>query len=426
MKLFEKDIDWHNQALSFVRQKRDKAAKSVAEWESLREIASYIKKHTLSYLDEYLLEFEKNATKNGIEIFWAVDDKEFNHIVFDILQKHSCKKVVKSKSMLTEECGLNPFLEKRGIEVVDTDLGERIVQLRKEKPSHIVLPAIHLTKEEVAKTFGEKNSDPAYLTNKARQSLREHFLSADAAITGVNFAIAKEGSFVVCTNEGNADLGTSLTDIHIACMGIEKIIPSLKELGVFIRLLARSATGQSITTYTSHFKRPKKGKKIYLIIVDNKRSEILAKENFYELLKCIRCGACMNTCPIYKRAGGHNYHYIIPGPIGANLAGAKDIAKYANLSFASTLCGSCYQVCPVKINLPQKLVLNRKKYVEQTKKSAIFMMSFYILHSLVFPKILKFTKFIPHRLYKNRFKNRIMPKLADKTFREIYDEQFKR
>ena len=241
-------MHWHDQALWFVREKRDRASKSIPEWENLREFANQIKTHTMANLDKYLLEFEKNATAKGIKVHFAKDAQEHNEIVYKILEQNSVKKLVKSKSMLTEECHLNPFLEKRGIEVIDTDLGERIVQLRNEPPSHIVLPAIHLKKSDVSDTFHEKlgtekgNYDPTYLTRAARAALREDFLTAQAGLTGVNFAIANTGGVVVCTNEGNADMGASVPKLHIASMGIEKIIPRLEDLSVFTRLLAKSAT----------------------------------------------------------------------------------------------------------------------------------------------------------------------------------------
>ena len=424
MTLYEKDVNWHSEALWYVREKRDKASHSIEEWEALREVASKIKAHTITHLDHYLEEFEKNCTKNGIKVHWALDASELRKTVTDILKSKKAKKIVKSKSMLTEECELNQHLEKNGFTVIDTDLGERIVQLRGEKPSHIVLPAIHLTKEEVAQTFGEENADPTYLTNIARKDLRMHFESADVAITGVNFAIADEGAFIVCTNEGNADLGTSLCDTHIACMGIEKIIPSLEHLGVFTRLLARSATGQAITTYTSHFKKPASDKEIHLILVDNGRSDILGKESFKNALKCIRCGACMNTCPIFRRAGGHSYNYVIPGPIGSNLASARDIKSYGKLAFTSTLCGSCTAVCPVKIDLHEQLVAYRSEYVKKVEKKPIYTFAYKLLSS---PALLnlatKAAKFIPHSLYKNAWgKNRVAPKLAKKSFKEMWDE----
>eukprot|EP01029_Cantina_marsupialis_P031506 TRINITY_DN9127_c0_g1_i2.p1 TRINITY_DN9127_c0_g1~~TRINITY_DN9127_c0_g1_i2.p1 ORF type:complete len:338 (-),score=50.35 TRINITY_DN9127_c0_g1_i2:50-1063(-) len=300
-------MHWHDKALWFVREKRDRASKSIPEWETLRVYADQIKTHTMANLDKYLLEFEENANKRGIKVHFAKDAQEHNEIVYNILKENEVKKVVKSKSMLTEECHLNPYLEERGLEVVDTDLGERIVQFRKETPSHIVLPAIHLKKEDVAKTFHEKigtdenNSDPTYLTRAARAHLREKFLDADVGITGVNFAIANTGGVVVCTNEGNADMGASLPKLHIACMGIEKIIPRLEDLSVFTRLLARSATGQPITSYTSHFHGPIEGGQMHIVVVDNKRTPFLQSESYKKALNCIRCGACMNTCPIYRR-----------------------------------------------------------------------------------------------------------------------------
>jgi L-lactate dehydrogenase complex protein LldF len=352
---------WHDETLWFVRDKRDKVSKGIPEWEQLRELASGIKDNVLANLASYLEEFERNATKNGIIVHWAADSEEHNRLVLEILQKQHCTAVVKSKSILTEECHLNPYLEKQGIEVVDTDLGERIVQFLNQPPSHIVLPAIHLKKREISELFHEKlhtekgNEDPAYLTQAARVHLREKFFAAKVAITGVNFGIAETGEFVVCTNEGNADMGVHLADVHIACMGIEKILPRRKDLGVFLRLLARSATGQPITNYNSHFRSPSPGKEIHIILVDNGRTAQLAREKFRNSLKCIRCGACMNTCPIYRRSGGFSYNSTVPGPIGSILSPGLDLKKHSSLPFASTLCGSCTDVCPVKINIHEQL-----------------------------------------------------------------------
>ena len=366
----ESRVDWHDAALWFVRQKRDAAVAEVPEWEMLRELASAIKEHTLSRLDEYLVAFETAATTNGAVVHWAADADEHNRIVLEILASHSVQRLVKSKSMLTEECGLNPYLEARGIDVVDTDLGERIVQLRREHPSHIVMPAIHLKKEEVGETFTEHLgteagvSDPIALAGAARIHLRDRFLGAQAALTGVNFAIAETGGLVVCTNEGNADLGMALAPIHIASLGIEKVIPGMSELAVFLRLLARSATGQRATVYTSHVHRPSEGRELHIVLVDNGRTEQLGRSDFWRSLKCIRCGACMNTCPVYRRSGGHSYGSTVPGPIGAVLTPGIDLAKYASLPFASTLCGSCTAVCPVKIDLDAQLYKWRQVVVD--------------------------------------------------------------
>jgi len=374
--------EWHDESLWFVREKRDRAAAAVPDWEELRVRASAIKEHALSHLDEYLVQFEANALANGMQVHWARDADEHNRIVHGILAEAGAKRLVKSKSMLTEECGLNPFLESRGIEVVDSDLGERIVQLRREGPSHIVMPAIHLKKEEVGETFHEHLgtaaglSEPTALAAVAREHLRAKFLAADATLTGMNFAVAETGGFVVCTNEGNADLGMALAPIHIASVGIEKVIPRAEDLAVFLRLLARSATGQAITVYSSHVHGPREGQALHVVLVDNGRTRQLAREEFWGSLKCIRCGACMNTCPIYRRSGGHSYGSTVPGPIGSVLTPGLDLERYASLPFASTLCGSCTAVCPVKIDLDGQLFRWRQHvtaagYVSAAKTLAV-------------------------------------------------------
>ncbi len=386
---------WHDQTLWLVRTKRDFVAKTIPEWEQLREAASNIKDNVLGNLDEYLIQFEKNAIANGVEVLWAKDGEEHNQHVYSILQKHDVKNLVKSKSILTEECHLNQFLETRGYDVVDTDLGERIIQFLKQPPSHIVMPAIHLKKKEIGDIFHEKlgtakgADDPQYLTEAARGHLRGKFLAADAALTGVNFGIADTGGVVVCTNEGNADMGVHLAPVHIASMGIEKIIPKAEHLGVFTRLLARSATGQSITTYTSHFHKPREGTKMYIILVDNGRTNQLGREDFRNSLKCIRCGACMNTCPIYRRSGGFSYGSTVPGPIGSILSPNLDLKKYSSLPFASTLCGSCTDVCPVKINIHEQLfkwrqVISENGHQPLMKKLSMKFTGFLFKHPALF------------------------------------------
>ena len=363
---------WHDQALWFVRSKRDKQAASIPEWEYLRETASQIKSHTIANLGTYLEEFERNATARGATVHWARDAAHHNEIVLGILRDHDTLRIVKSKSMLTEECGLNHYLEDNGIDVVDTDLGERIVQLRGETPSHIVLPAIHIKKEEVGDTFqkhlgtDEGASDPKYLTEAARGHLRDKFLAGEIGITGVNFAIAETGGIVVCTNEGNADLGTSLPKVHIACMGIEKLLPRQRDLGVFTRLLARSATGQPITSYTSQFYGPRdENSEMHIVLVDNGRTKLRESETFRAAMHCIRCGACMNTCPVYRRSGGHSYRATIPGPIGSVLSPTRNANEYKSLPYACSLCGSCGDVCPVKIPLPHQLLAWRGELVDK-------------------------------------------------------------
>lgn len=445
--LFNKDeakVDWHDKALWFVRQKRDKSAHKVQGWETLRDLASAIKANVLSNLDTYLIQFEENAKKNGIIVHWAANAEEHNKIVHSILAKHDVKRLVKSKSMLTEECHLNPHLEAHGIEVIDTDLGERIVQLAQEPPSHIVLPAIHKKKEEVDILFQEHlgtkpcNGDPEYLTAEARKHLRGKFLKADAAITGVNFAIADTGGFVVCTNEGNADMGVHLAKVHIACMGMEKLIPQEKHLGVFLRLLARSATGQPITTYSSHFNKSEPGKEMHIVIVDNGRTEQLSREDFRASLHCIRCGACMNTCPIYRRSGGHSYKATIPGPIGSILSPGMDLKKHSSLPFASTLCGSCSDVCPVKINIHEQLYKWRQIIVKETpqpvvKKTMLKMAG----HVLASPKMYDFSgksarfvlkyapKFVIYSKLNTWGNTRDLPEVKNENFDDWYKNRKK-
>src|SRR5215813_4131024 len=360
-------LHWHDAAVWNVRAKRDRAARAVPDWETLRDAASRIKLHTLSRLPESLEEFEQKALALGAQVHWAADAAEHNAIVLGLLRDRGVTRLVKSKSMLTEECHLNEELEKAGIEVVDTDLGERIVQLAHQPPSHIVLPAVHMKREEIGELFHRTIgtpaglSDPKQLTEAARQHLRQKFMASQAGLTGVNFAVAETGGFVVCTNEGNADLGVSLPPIHIACMGLEKLIPRAADLPVFLRLLARSGTGQPITTYTSHFHGPRPGGELHIVLVDNGRSALLASETHRRSLCCIRCGACMNTCPVYRRSGGHSYGTTVPGPIGSVLSPAADPKRYYSLPYACSLCGSCTDVCPSKIDLHHQLFAWRRQ-----------------------------------------------------------------
>lgn len=437
----ENRVNWHDQSLWHVRQKRDKTVNLFPEWEQLREKASQIKSHALSKLDYYLEEFEKNATANGIKVHWASDAIEHNNIVYKLFQEHGVKRIVKSKSMLTEECHLNPFLEKHGIEVIDSDLGERIVQLAKETPSHIVMPAIHKKKIEIDELFQKylhtqpSNGDADYLTAAAREHLRQKFMKADAALTGVNFGIAETGEFVVCTNEGNADMGVHLAPLHIASMGIEKMIPRYEDLGVFIRLLARSATGQHVTTYTSQFRKPREGTELHIILVDNGRTVQLGREKYRRSLHCIRCGACMNTCPVYRRSGGHSYQSVVPGPIGSILSPGIDMKKHASLPFASSLCGSCSDVCPVKIDIHKQLYswrqdITRETNEEPAKKFSMKMAGWLFTHPKLYKKAGKLGRkalnILPRWMVYNSLntwgKQRELPEPPKQSFQEWYQQ----
>jgi len=364
---------FHDRRLWELRKKRDGMRDEVPEWAELRELASAIKEHTLSNLGSYLEQFEANAKANGAHVHWALDGEEHNRIVAEILGQRGATTLVKSKSMLTEECDLRPYLERRGISVVETDLGERIQQLDDEPPSHIVVPAVHKLRGDVAELFSRTigsdatNDDPQYLSEAARQSTRPKILAAAAGMTGANFAIAETGGFVVCTNEGNADLGATVPPLHIASIGIEKLIPRFEHLAVFIRMLSRSAIGSPITQYTTHFRAPRPGSELHIILVDNGRSQRLGMPDFWRSLKCIRCGACMNTCPVYRRSGGLSYGAVYSGPIGIILNPTFDMRKYSTLPYASTLNGSCTAVCPVKIDIHDQIYKWRRLMAEHNQ-----------------------------------------------------------
>ncbi len=360
----------HDERLWDLRQKRDREMHGLPEWEELRDLASAIKEHTLANLDRYLDRFEANARAQGIHVHWARDAGEHNRIVLDILRGHGAKRLIKSKSMLTEECGFREFMRAHDVEVIETDLGERIQQLDGEAPSHVVVPAVHKLRTDVAAVFAEKlGSDPDttdvhYLAERQREATRPLILSADAGMTGCNFAVAETGTVVVCTNEGNADLSANTPPLHIVSAGIEKVVPTLDHLAVLVRLLSRSALGSPMTQYTSHFRGSRKGGEMHVVLVDNGRSERLGMEQFWSSLKCIRCGACMNTCPVFRRSGGLSYGATYAGPIGLILDPTFSARKYSKLPFASTLNGSCTNVCPVKINIHEQIAAWRKVLAE--------------------------------------------------------------
>jgi L-lactate dehydrogenase complex protein LldF len=345
--------------------------------ELARDRASYLKSKVIANLADYLEEFEKNATKNGIEVIWARDGKEAVDNIFEILKNSQVKSVVKTKSIISEELELNENLEEKGIKPVETDLGEFIVQVAGEKPYHILTPAMHKSKEDVAKLFHEKfetppESTPEELTRFVRKKLREKFISAGAGITGANFLVADTGSIALTENEGNGMMSVSFPKIHIVISGIEKIIPSVKDLPLFLPLLAAKGTGQQVTVYNSLLSGPRKEneengpERMIVVLLDNKRSDIYKEKEVSQSLKCIRCGACLNACPVYKNIGGYTYNTTYSGPIGAVITPyLKGLKKYNHLSHASTICGACSEVCPVKIPLHYLLLLNRRKSVEK-------------------------------------------------------------
>ncbi|MFH1919466.1 MAG: lactate utilization protein B [Planctomycetota bacterium] len=352
------------------KQNRETAA-SIPQWEAWREAAHRIKSYAIANLDKLLVEFERNITARGATVLYAENAEEANRHVIDIARRHGVKTVVKAKSMVSEELELNYKLEAAGFRAVETDLGEYLVQLAGQRPTHIVTPALHLSAEDVGKLFEEKLGEPftaehQKLTDIARRHLREDFITADMGMSGVNFAMADTGTFTIIENEGNAGLSTSAPPIHVALMGIEKVIPSIEHLPIFLNLLGRSGTSQKLTTYTHLIHGATPGKKLYLIILDNGRTNLLADRHCRASLACIRCGSCLNACPVYRRVGGWAYGWVYPGPIGSvitpNLVG---LDKAGTLPFASSLCGYCAEVCPVKIDIPHELVHLRHRAVNE-------------------------------------------------------------
>jgi len=346
------------------------------QWEQLRQIGSDIRQHTIENMDVYLAQLEQKVIAAGGHVHWAESGEDARQIVLQIAKENNVKSVVKSKSMATEEIHLNHALEEAGIESLETDLGEYIIQLAGTGPSHIIVPAVHLTKEEIAALFSkhlgiDAPTDPIELARIARETLREKFLSAQMGISGGNFLIAETGTLVMVTNEGNGRMCTTMPDLHVAVAGIDKVVPDWESLTVFLKILARSATGQKLSTYTQFITGPRRSegefgpKEFHLVLLDNGRSKILKDPVGRDVLKCIRCGACANVCPVYKNVGGFAYGSFISGPIGAILSPQMLGTQAAReLPYASTLCGACADVCPVKIPIPTILRHLRRRVAE--------------------------------------------------------------
>ena len=365
-------------AMDILVDKRRTVFPDAAELERLRNVGNATKRRALKQLPQLLERLEANCTKNGITVHWAEDTDQANQAVLDILSRHGAREVVKGKSMVSEEMHLNHFLEQHGIEALETDLGEYIIQLNHETPSHIIVPAIHKNKDEVAAIFHEKIPDTPYtenveeLTAIARRVLRKRFARARVGVSGVNFAIAETGTLLLVENEGNGRMCTTAPDVHIAVMGLEKVVERLSDVTPLLRLLTGSATGQTITTYVNMISSPRReGEKdgpreVHLIILDNGRSRILADPELRQTLLCIRCGTCLNHCPVYVRIGGHAYGHVYPGPIGKILTPQMEgLDRAGVLVGASSLCGACGEVCPVRIPIPDLIRRLRNENVDE-------------------------------------------------------------
>jgi len=439
-------------AMDGLIEKRRDAFRDTDEWQNLRELGHFIKKNALSKLPDLLEKLEENCIRNGIQVHWAESTFDANKIVLEIANRSEVKSVVKGKSMVSEEMGLNHFLKKRGIEILEADLGEYIIQLDNEQPSHIIMPAIHKNKDQISNTFFKKvdktvRADNAEeMTSIAREVLRKKFYNADMGVSGVNFAIAETGTICLVENEGNGRFCTTLPPIHVAVMGIEKIVESLTDVPPLLSLLTRSATGQGITTYFNMINSPRKlyekdgPKEVHLILLDNGRSSIFEDKLLRETLLCIRCGACMNHCPVYSRIGGHAYNSTYPGPIGKIFTPQiNGLNESGYLSDVSTLCGACVEVCPVKIPITDILLRLRK---DKLKKSSKFQMLkdiksriFWKIWSILFSStsMYKLNRYLMKKIISlspNRFSIirswtivRVMPQVSNKSLHQIVKEK---
>ncbi|MBN2491990.1 MAG: lactate utilization protein [Planctomycetes bacterium] len=421
-----------------------RAAHVAAEprWEAMRAAAARIKRETVAHLDRYLAQFEAAATAAGIRVHWARDAAEACHHVRALAAAHGVTEVVKSKSMVTEEIGLNAHLERHGIEVVETDLGEFIVQLAGEPPSHLTAPALHKRREDIGRLFAEKlgvafTDDPVALTALVRERLRGRFLRAGLGITGANFALAREGALVVVENEGNALLTMNLPKRHVVVLGMERLLPSIDELPLFLDLLVVSATGQAFPGYVSVLRGPTPPDRpgpdeVHVVVVDNGRSRMLARPEYRELLHCIRCGACLNVCPVYRQIGGHAYGWVVPGPIGAALIPlVLGLERGRDLPFASTLCGACADICPVKIDLPGHLLRLRGDIAAAgltgvAERLVVRSWAFAARHPRIYRALTALPRLLGRLPVRAWTATRDMPRPARRSFRRLWDEEERR
>ena len=436
--------------------KRNLLFAELPDGEALRDRAREIKEETIGNLNSYLIQLEENIVRLGGTVHWARTGNEARAIVLELARSNNVKRVVKAKSMVTEEIELNEALEQAGIEAVETDLGEYIVQLAHEKPSHILAPAVHKSKGDISELFAAKLGvanlkEAEEMTVVARKRLREKFLTADMGITGANFGVAETGTIVLVENEGNIRLSTSVPRIHVALMGIEKLVPSLDDLAVFLKILARSASGQKMSSYVSLITGARRAGEadgageFHLIILDNGRTRILADEEMRESLYCLRCGACLNVCPVYQKIGGHAYGSVYSGPIGSIITPAfAGLEKSKDLPFASTLCGACREICPVRIDIPRILLKLRGDWAEGKhdnagppllEKVAIKLWAFAMRHRIIYNLVFRMAAFLQGPLLEDGklkrlpftlsgwTQNRDFPPLARRSFRSMWGDE---
>ncbi len=449
VKAEEKAFDTrHRSTINYNIGKYDAAVqKGLSKFENLeasKKKAHVIKWKTIENLDKLLPEFEANFQRRGGKVIWANDAEEAQKEILQIIARRNAKQVIKSKSMTTEEIHLNECLEKIGVECLESDLGEYIVQLLGQPPYHIVTPAMHLSKEEIAQLFHEKfgtppEATPEQLTQKARELLREKYLQADIGISGANFLIADTGSIALTENEGNARLCTTFPKVHIAIVGIEKLLPTLADLDLFWPLLASHGTGQNLTVYNTILSGPRQAhetdgpEEMYVILLDNGRSQLLAQKEQRQALYCIRCGACLNACPVYKNIGGHAYSTTYSGPIGSIITPHfKGMKEFKHLSYASSLCGKCTEVCPVKIDLHKMLLLNRRDAANSHQNGKIEEIGWKLWKKTMLKRgwmdflTGKTKRFFLHTFFKKKWGNhRELPPLADKSFAKQWEEHQK-
>jgi len=445
-KRITRDLDHRTRiqgALRGYEKKRDEYKSVFHSWEHARDAASEIKWDAINHLDQYLTEFTEKIEARGAHVFWASDGAAAQNYIVQLIREKNARRIIKSKTMTSEEIHLNDALEKAGFEVTESDLGEYIVQLRSEPPYHLVFPAMHLTRGQISDIFheklgSEKVDNPEELTMIARRELRHKYCTADIGISGANFMIAETGMISITENEGNARLTTSLPRVHVVLVGIEKVLPKMKDLALFLPMLATAGAGQQLTCYNTLIGGPRQNdeddgpEEMHIVLLDNRRTELLADAEQRDALHCIRCGACLNVCPIFKNVGGHSYGTTYQGPIGSVITPhLRGLQEWKHLSYASSLCGACTQACPVKIDLHHHLLQNRRDAMEEKpapwEKMAFRGFAFLMNHPTLYRKMLRAGRVLQrlHPLVKGSKLDPLLPWTGTREFPQVAARSFK-